>query len=344
MEIHLPIQLEKATEMLMQELPKRSQNVLERRFGLKGGKRATLDAIGKTYNITRERVRQIENDCFNKLRKSEAYKKMGQAFQTITIAMQETGGVVVESALVRRLSVSVPHENHAHFLLALAHPFKRATESEQFHHRWYLDDQALAGVEQALALTAKEVRTANRVFQKNEILAMLMRHAAHLPEAARTAEALEAYLALSKEIGSNNFGEWGPSDSALIRPRGMRDMAYLVLKREGKPLHFLKTAELIGTQITKRPVHAQTVHNELIKDSRFVLVGRGTYGLKEWGYEPGIVRDVIARVLKGAALTKEEIMHRVLETRQVKENTVVINLQNKNYFKKLPDGRYTSIV
>ena len=113
------------------------------------------------------------------------------------------------------------------------------------------------------------------------------------------------------------------------------------LKREGKPLHFLKTAQSIGEQITKRPVHAQTVHNELIKDNRFVLVGRGLYALNEWGYQPGIVRDVIKAVLaKHGPLSKDELIKKVLQERHVKENTILINLQNKDHFQKTVDGRF----
>ena len=88
----------------------------------------------------------------------------------------------------------------------------------------------------------------------------------------------------------------------------------------------------------------QTVHNELIKDPRFVLVGRGLYALKEWGYEEGQVKDVILKILKEARkpLPKEEILAGVLKQRMVKENTVLLNLNNKKYFLKTPEGKYIS--
>ena len=86
------------------------------------------------------------------------------------------------------------------------------------------------------------------------------------------------------------------------------------------------------------------MHNELIKDGRFVLVGRGMYGLAEWGYEPGTVQDIITRVLSGGPMTKDDLVKKVLNKRQVKENTILINLQNRKNFKKLPDGTYTNAV
>jgi DNA-directed RNA polymerase delta subunit len=121
----------------------------------------------------------------------------------------------------------------------------------------------------------------------------------------------------------------------------MRDYAFLVMRRHGSPMHFSEVAKAINSHFD-RPSHMQTVHNELIKDDRFVLVGRGLYALKEWGYEGGIVRTVIQKILeKDGALTKEEIIKRVLKERYVKENTILVNLQNSKYFAKDGQGNYT---
>ncbi len=86
----------------------------------------------------------------------------------------------------------------------------------------------------------------------------------------------------------------------------------------------------------------QTVHNELIKDPRFVLIGRGIYALKEWGYEPGEVKDVITRIIKkaGKSLSKKDIVSRVMEQRMVKENTISQNLSNRKHFSRDSEGKY----
>ena len=52
---------------LLKDLPERTKDIIEQRFGLKTRERRTLQAIGKIYGITRERVRQIEGDGFLKL-------------------------------------------------------------------------------------------------------------------------------------------------------------------------------------------------------------------------------------------------------------------------------------
>ena len=84
-----------------------------------------------------------------------------------------------------------------------------------------------------------------------------------------------------------------------------------------------------------------TTHNELIKDPRFVLIGRGLYALAEWGYAPGVVRDVIRDLIVAEGpLKKEEVVERVKKARFVKENTIAVNLNNPRYFKREKDGRY----
>jgi len=51
------------------ELPKKQQEVLARRFGLRGHERATLEEVGRAVGLTRERVRQIQVEALKRLRK-----------------------------------------------------------------------------------------------------------------------------------------------------------------------------------------------------------------------------------------------------------------------------------
>ena len=68
---------------------------------------------------------------------------------------------------------------------------------------------------------------------------------------------------------------------------------------KGLILNFREISEAINrTNFVGRAAHPQTVHNELIKDPRFVLVGRGIYGLSEHGFKPGIAREIISQILK----------------------------------------------
>ena len=107
-------------------------------------------------------------------------------------------------------------------------------------------------------------------------------------------------------------------------------------------MHFTEIANKINKiSFDKKKANAATVHNELILDKKYVLVGRGLYGLNEWGYKKGTVSDVIVDVLKeaGAPLDREEIIKRVLDKRLVKKTTIVLALMDKDIFKKI-DGKY----
>jgi hypothetical protein len=152
----------------------------------------------------------------------------------------------------------------------------------------------------------------------------------------------ENYISISRRIHRNPYGDTGLREWAEIRPMTIRDRIYLVLKKKAEPLHFETIAKTINeTRFDNRVALASTVHNELIKDDRFVLVGRGTYGLTEYGYEPGTAKVVIKRVLqKHGPLKPNEVVLHVQKERLFKSNTVLINLQDKNLFKRLPDGRY----
>lgn len=161
-----------------------------------------------------------------------------------------------------------------------------------------------------------------------------------------TPEALQSFLEISKQIKAGVDGRYGLRDWSEINPRGVKDKAYLIFKQEKRPLHFTEVTKLINSselgKMLGQKALTQTVHNELIKDPRFVLVGRGLYALGEWGYQPGQVKDVISTILKESdkPLTREQILEKVLKQRVVKANTIFLNLNNKHLFLKNPDGKY----
>ena len=108
-------------------------------------------------------------------------------------------------------------------------------------------------------------------------------------------------------------------------------------------LHFNEIAAAIkDSDFKRKDVTTQAIHNELIKDKRFVLIGRGIYALKEWGYKKGTVADVITDVLKksGQPMHRDEIVKEVLKSRYVKETTILLNLQGKPQFKRVAKATY----
>ena len=170
-----------------------------------------------------------------------------------------------------------------------------------------------------------------------------LKHIKDLSNEHRDEELLKRWLNLSKKVAKNPLNEWGRAKSKNVKTRGVKDYTFLVLRKHGEPMHFREVADAITKTFNKKTL-AATTHNELIKDPRFVLVGRGKYALREWGYKPGIVRDVIKEVLKtNGPMKKDDVVDAVLKERFLKRNTILVNLQNAKYFKKLQNGTYTNI-
>lgn len=324
---------------LLSELPERSKAILIDRYGLKGrNQKRTLEAIGQEYGITRERVRQIENHGLNSIRSSEAYKNYQIALDELRTAVEGLGGVMSEDVMLSALTEDPNQEKHLVFLLTVGQNFSFAKETPDFLGRWHVNQTLADQVQSALSALAEAISRDDLVAEED----IIERFSEQLKQAGLkkfTPEILTHWLGLSKRIDKNPLGEWGRADSPHVRVKSMRDFAYLTLKRHGSPMHFTEVAKTIE-QLFKRKAHPATCHNELINDARFVLVGRGLYALSEWGYSPGVVRDVIRAVLeKEGPLTREEIIERVKRERYVKDATITVNLQD-GAFHCNPDGKY----
>lgn len=341
----LPFHPREATQKLLRSLPnRRLRDVIERRFGLRRGQTETLEAIGKSYGITRERVRQIEEDALRRLRNPASLNAAGPVLTALFRHLEDHGGVAEEKKLFHSVADQKLHTCVA-FLLALAEGCNRKQEDDTYHHRWYTKQEALKLAESILEKTVSTIEDLKKPIPARELFTILRNNAKSALGVVPSPDTLDAYLSISRLIKQNPYGEFGLRGWATVSPSGVRDKAYAALAKAGKALHFREVA--LGIDKAgwgKKKAHPQTVHNELIKDNRFVLIGRGLYALKEWGYEPGTVLDVIQALLKDAhrALGKDEITRKVLEKRKVKENTILLNLQNRKRFKKT-DGGYTLV-
>jgi hypothetical protein len=328
------------TRDLTSVLKNRTRDIINQRYGLGDfPKRKTLEAIGQQYGITRERVRQIENFALNSMKKSPVFALSQNAFSELKNIIEQKGKVLSEREILDYLAEEPELKNHIFFLLVLGDDFTKLKEDEEFEHRWTVDRESAEKVHEALRRLHQEIKEEDLIPER-EIISSLRKHAENVMLEEIRDEIIRSWLRISKIINSNPLGEWGLVSSPYIKPRGVRDLAFLILKKQGSPMHFAEVAEKISQHFS-RPAHSATVHNELIKDNRFILVGRGLYALDEWGYKPGTVADIIKDILKKSGpLPKEEIIKAVLKERYVKENTVLINLQNLNYFKKNKEGKY----
>ena len=265
----------------------------------------------------------------------------------VTNYLKNKGGAAREDILVRDIrALSAAQKsntilkNQIVFLLEASNKCTFSPEDDSYYTFWYLTAEdkkkAITAVLKLIPLFETKRTELAKGLSADKIFADAANEMG-IPE-----EVLKNYAAISKKFAQNKFGDFGLAAWSEIKPKTARDWAHLVLRKEKKPLHFTHIAKMVNTLRKDRPVHHQTVHNELIKDENFVLVGKGMYGLKEFGLVPGTAREVIERFLKQKGpLHADTVVELVLQERFFKPNTILVNLQNKKYFERLPNGQYT---
>ncbi len=329
------------TKKITSHLQDRASDVIMNRFGLTSeAERKTLEEIGKKYGITRERVRQIEDAALSSIKKSDSYKAEQAIFDEIKQLINSLGSIVAEHEFLPSISKDKATQNHIHFYLVLGDAFKKHREDDHFQTRWSVDDEMATKVHDSLKKLYSSLSDVDLV-PESEMIKRFFDQMKDVSDQYRDEEVARRWLAISKNISKNPLGEWGKSTSPNVHTRGVKDYAFLVMRKHGSPMHFREVADSISKTFGRK-THYATCHNELIKDPRFVLVGRGMYALAEWGYKTGIAREVIRDILKREGpLSKEDVVDRVMKERYFKKNTILVNLQNPKYFKKNKNGLYT---
>ena len=323
-----------AEEILRALRNERDRQIVARRYGLGMDKRHTLEKIGSEFGITRERVRQIEKAATTKLRQSEA-AEIRAIDGIFSRHLEERGHVALLHDVAKAIGATSPAQRtYITFLATLAPSVDVIEENDNFHPTLVLqphfDRQKVSLVADHMVTHLKSVKKPTHI---NDL---------HKAMPVELSKQTTRNIAVACKLLAEMEDHWGLNHWPEVNPRSIRDKTYLVLMRHRKPLHFSEIADRIsGLGTRKRNVTVQAVHNELIKDPRFVLVGRGIYALSEWGYTPGTVADIIAEVLKDESpLHKDEIVKRVLKKRHVKTTTIVLNLQEKDQFQRVAKATY----
>ncbi len=317
----------------------REREIISRRFGITG-QRETLEQIGELLNITRERVRQLEKAILVRLRigaDEGQIPAIAPAEKLMIRHLIELGRVARTSTLADQLygHKSTPSERaKLVFISAISNNLTCIDENDLYHSAIGIADygdayQIRERVDEIVDIIRRN-KSPMTIDQLDSVLDY--EHPSYI----------QAIASISKQLASLN-GLWGLTKWPTVNPRNIRDKIFVVLEAKKEPMHFSEIAEAISaSDFRRKNVTIQAIHNELIKDSRFVLIGRGIYALNTWGYAKGTVADIITNILKdaGQPLTREEIVKRVLHARKVKETTVLLNLQNKNLFTKVGKDSY----
>ncbi|MBP9852628.1 hypothetical protein KBC77_01430 [Candidatus Saccharibacteria bacterium] len=327
------------TEAVVQDIlnsidREREREIIARRFGL-FDRRETLEQVGELLGITRERVRQLEKAVITKLRQSgNELPGIARVEELFAATLTETG----KTARITAISAALTAENtrtdqsRIAFLTELCPNITAINEDDSYFQAAAID-RDIAGVKKEVEDIIQAIKKAGEPVGAKDLAKLA---------SMDDQQYATALAGISKKLATLN-GRWGLVKWPTVNPKNIRDKIYVILSENGKHMHFNEIAESIkASDFKRKDVTTQAIHNELIKDKRFVLIGRGIYALKEWGYSKGTVADIIADVLKDAnePLHRDEIVKRVLKSRFVKETTILLNLQSKPQFKRVAKATY----
>lgn len=338
-----------AVNLLFRQLSSKEADVLRRRFGLTEQGEETLEHIGNLFQVTRERIRQIEGTSIKKIKQSSQFSQAIHPVEHVVMNMlHQFGGMMTDDMLMDRL-LQADKDNEMsrkslRFILErlLDEKVEKIPDGKDLRGGWSVKNPPVefftkTAEEIALVVTAHaNPMTFDQLVEKLQTQAYYQQHADRL-----NSDIILSVLTVSQLFDRNPFDEFGLASWGQIVPKRMNDRIFLILKKQGKPMHFVEIAEAI-TKIFKKKAYPPTVHNELILNDQYVLVGRGMYALKEWGFKEGVVADIVEDVIRklGKPLSRDEVVDEVLKQRLVKRNTIHLALTDKNRFTRNAAGKY----
>jgi len=322
-------------DKLLSVLNEREQNVLISRYGIDGTKE-TLSAIGSNLKLSRERIRQIENRAKNRLANSvnETYPKY---FDNAANLILKSGGLISENTVAENLSSDGVKISYFKLLLDI-NPSLESTKGDSWLGRiWRHKEISVSKITAIISIILDKLKETKEAIP----LSYLIKELEVKPEFDKG-----LFLALSNTINEFMINKTliGLISDRSINPKTVSDKVLYILEETKQPMHFAEIAEAIGKRrFDKKSINKSTVHNELIANDKFVLIGRGIYAMKKWGYRDGTLEEMIIEFLKNKNVPQKtsDIIDYIGRERTVKRNTILVNLAKSKLIEKSKSGSYT---
>ncbi|EKD63619.1 MAG: RNA polymerase [uncultured bacterium] len=340
------IKLKDLVENLLIVLNEKEKDIIEKRFALHNQPKQTLEQIGKKFSVTRERIRQIEKNALKKLTRNAQNTNLKILNAYAKEIIKKNAGIMTEESITAAVintlpNISTTEINELKLALALDADLDKIPNTINYEPNWRLKTIPFQLIKEITQVGIKVLNENNDIMEPIGLATKVLEKLSQKTDP----ELITNTLRIDKRIKFTENNSIGLKTWRHINPRTLRDKINFILAKENKPLHFVEISNLITEyQFDNKTVNTQAVHNELIRNKDFVLIGRGIYALSKWGYSEGTVSEIIEKILAGGrVLTREEIISEVLKQRQVKTITIYLNLKNKPYFKKVGKDSYTLV-
>ena len=339
-------EIQQSFMQILWNLTEKEQAVISRRIGISGEKE-TLQSIWNSYAITRERVRQIEDVGIKKIGRIVRSTELARIQEIWEQILALHGGLLTKDRLVNVVVQEADIESEVNsgvIEVILQSDFNIQKSKPQLGTQtyFYTPDIQKKLINEAHKEALKILKKKGDIMENVVLYEMIkMNLAATFGKIETTL--IDSILDIFDDIVKWEEKYVGLSKWKILNPSTLKDKAIYVLKKEKRPIHFVELANAISNYFGES-VKVATIHNELIRNNEFVLIGRGIYVLKEWGYKPGTVLDVILDVFNKTKtpLSTEEIIAKVLKVRKVKTSTIYMNLQNKQHVERVGRNLYQS--
>ena len=339
-------EIETSFSSILNSLSEKEKNVLVNRVWL-DGQRLTLQAIWNSFSpsITRERVRQIEDSGIKKL------WRIIQNTDLVTIQdkarefMSLNGWLIWKRKLVNELikDLQLDSKINSYIIETIVQADEEIIKSkpklgtETYFHSPEINKVLVSKIhKEALKILKKKKDVMPQISLYEQIKNNLIE--------TTNITLINSVLDVFDDIVTGEQNLIGLEKWKILNPKTLKDKAVYIMKKEKVPMHFVDISNKI-TEYLGEKVKVNTIHNELIRNEEFVLIGRGLYALKEWGFKSGTVIDVISDIIKKKwePMSTEDIIKSVLKVREVKKTTIYMNLQNRNVIKRVWRNYYDLI-
>ncbi|MBS9775185.1 hypothetical protein KGV52_00565 [Candidatus Gracilibacteria bacterium] len=331
---------------ILDSLSDKEKSVISRRIGLENGTKETLQSIGNSFTppITRERVRQIEEAGIKKIGRIAQHTILTDIQKIAVKYVKLHGGLISSTRLINNIIKDLKIQSDINkdlmeTIIQSDYDIEKSKQKLGSEIFFYLPHIHKADINLVYKEAKKILKKKKDIMTKDTLYKQISKNLKKVKDFSPVF--IDSVIDIHNDILVGEENLVGLESWKILNPKTLKDKAFYVLKKIKTPMHFVDIGNKI-TELLGEEVKVNTIHNELIRSNDFVLIGRGIYALKEWGFKPGTVLDVIIGIMekRGEPMNTEEIKTEVLKVRDVKDTTVYMNLQNKKFIERVGRNYY----